>query len=65
MLFSKGSPDGSDSKESFYNVGDLGFDPWVWKIPWRREWLPMPVFLPIEFHGQRSLAGYSPWGCKE
>ena len=34
-----------------------GFDPWVGKIPWRREWLPTPVFLPGEFHGQRSLAG--------
>ena len=35
------------------------------KIPWRRKWLPTPVFLPGEFHGQRSLAGYSPWDCKE
>ena len=34
---------------------------WVRKISWRREWLPTPVFLPGEFHGQRSLAGYSPW----
>ena len=34
------------------------FDPWVGKIPWRREWLPTPVFLPGEFNGQRSLAGY-------
>ena len=42
-----------------------GFDPWVRKIPWRREWLPTPVFLPGEFHGQRSLVGYSPWGHKE
>ena len=33
--------------------------------PWRRERLPTPVFLPGEFHGQRSLAGCSPWGCKE
>ena len=41
------------------------FDPWVSKIPWRREWQLTPVFLPGEFHGQRSLAGYSPWGCKE
>jgi len=39
-----------------------GFDPWVGKIPWRREWQPTPVFLPGEFHGQRSLAGYSLWG---
>ena len=36
----------------------LGFDLWVRKIPWRREWLPTQVFLPGEFHGQRSLAGY-------
>ena len=38
---------------------------WVRKILWRREWQPTPVFLPGEFHGQRSLVGYSPWGCKE
>ena len=41
------------------------FDPWMGKIPWRREWPPTPVFLPGEFHGQRSLVGYSPWGCRE
>ena len=41
-----------------------GFDPWVRKIPWRRKWQPTPVFLPGEFHGQRSLVGYSSWGCK-
>ena len=34
-------------------------DPWVRKIPWRRKWQPTPVFLPGEFHGQKSLAGYS------
>ena len=39
--------------------------PWIGKIPWRREWLPSPEFLPGEFHGQRRLVGYSPWGCKE
>ena len=39
--------------------------PWVRKMPWRREWLPTPVFLPGEFHGQRSLAGYNPCGHKE
>ena len=33
--------------------------------PVGREWLPTPVFLPGEFHGQRSLVGYSPWGHKE
>ena len=39
--------------------------PWVGKIPWRRAWLPTPVFLPGESHGQGSLAGYSPPGRKE
>ena len=39
------------------SAGDLrcGFDPWVRKIPWRRKWQPIPVFLPGESHGQRSL----------
>ena len=40
------------------------FCPQVEKIPWR-TWQPTPVFLPEEFHGQRSLVGYSPWGFKE
>ena len=35
------------------------------KIPWRREWLSTPVFLPGKSHGQRSLTGYSPWSHKE
>ena len=35
----------------------------IW--PWRRKWQPTPVFLPGELHGQRSLVGYSLWGCKE
>ena len=43
--------------------------PWfnssVGKIPWRRECLSTPVFLPGEFHGQRTLVGYSPWDRKE
>ena len=41
------------------------FDPWVEKIPWKRKWQPTPVFLPGKSQGQRSLVGYSPWGCKE
>ena len=41
------------------------FDPWIRKIPWKRELLPTLVFLPGEFHRQRSLVGYSPWGRKE
>ena len=60
-----GFPGGSDSKGSACNAGDLGSNPRIGKIPWRREWLPTPVFLPGEFHGQRSLAGYNPWGLKE
>ena len=41
---------------------DAGSIPWVRKIPWRRKWQPTPLYLPGNFHGQRSLAGYSPWG---
>ena len=37
------------------------FNPWVGKVPWRRTWPSTPVLLPGESHGQRSLAGYSPW----
>ena len=51
-----GFPGGSDGKESSWNVADLG------SIPWRRKWQPTPVSLPGEFHGQRSLVGYSLWG---
>ena len=48
----------SDCKESAFNSGDLD------STSWRREWQPTPVFLPGEFHGQRSLARYSPWDCR-
>ena len=40
------------------------FNPWVREILWGRKWQPTPVFLPGKFHGQRSLVGFSPWGCK-
>ena len=43
----------------------LGLIPGSGRFPWRREWQHTPVFLPEEFHGQRSLVGYSPWGLKE
>ena len=52
-----GFPGGSDGKESCLQCRRPGFSPWVRKIPWRREWLPTPIF-----QGQRSLVGYSPWG---
>ena len=61
-----GFPGGSDGKGSARNAGDPGLilgsggSP-----PWKREWLPTPVVLPGEFHGQRNLVGYSPWGRKE
>jgi len=44
------------------DAGDIrhGFDPWIGNIPWGRAWQPTLVFLPGEFPGQRSLAGYSP-----
>ena len=58
----KGFPDGSDGKESTCNAGDLGSIPGLGRP---LENGMAPVFLPGEFHGQRSLAGYSPWGCKE
>ena len=56
---------GSDGKESACNCKRPGFNSWVGKIPWEREWYPTPVSLLGEFQGQRSLVGYSPWGCKE
>ena len=40
-------------------------NPWVRKIPWRRKWQPIPIFLPWKFHGQRRLVGCGPWGRKE
>ena len=40
-------------------------DPWAGKNLWRRKWQPISVFLLGKCHGQRSPAGYSPWGCKE
>ena len=41
------------------------FSLWAGKIPCSRKWQPIPIFLPEKFHGLRSLAGYSPWNCKE
>ena len=50
-------PDARDTRD----VGSIR----VGKIPWRGPWHPTPVFFPGESHGQRSMAGYSPWACKE
>ena len=63
-----GFPGGTSGKEptsQCRRCKRCGFDSWVGKIPWRRAREPTPVFLPGESHGQRSLAGYHPKGCKE
>ena len=59
-----GLPCSSNGKEPSCNAWDQG-SIWVRKILWRREQQSTPVFLLGESHGQRSLAGYSPWGRKE
>jgi len=51
-------------KKSTCHCRRFGFIPWVWKIPWGRKWQPTLIFLPGESQGQRSLEGYSTWGCK-
>ena len=56
---------GSDGKESACSAGDLGSVSRLGRFSWRRAWPLLPVFLPGESHGQRSLAGYSPWGHQE
>ena len=55
---------GSDSEGSTFNAGGLGLIPRSGRAP-GGAWQPTPVFLPGEFHGQRSLVGYSPWGREE
>ena len=63
----KGFPSGTSGKAPTCQCRRYkrrGFNPWVRKIPWRRAWQLTPVFLPREIHGQKSLVGYSPWGCK-
>ena len=65
---SLGSPGGTSGKEPTCQCRrhkKCRFDPGVWTILCRRAWQPTPVFLPGESHGQKGLAGYSPWGCKE
>ena len=60
-------PGGASDKESASQgrkLKSFGFNPWVWKFAWRRVWQSTLVFLPEESHRQRSLAGYSPYGCK-
>ena len=44
---------------------DMGSIPASGVFPWRREWQPTPVFVPVKFHGQKNLVGYGPQGLKE
>ena len=60
-----GFPGDSVVKNPPDSEGDLGPPLGIRKLPWGREWQPTPVFFPGGSHGQRSLAGYSPWGGKE
>ena len=56
---------GKESTRQCRRCKRWGSSPLVGEIPWRRKWQPTPVLLPGEFHGQRSLMGYSPWSRKE
>ena len=63
-----GFPDGASGQEpacQWGGIRDVDLLLGLERFPWRREWQPTAVFLPGEFHGQRSLVGYSPWGHKE
>ena len=53
------------SKESTCQCRRHRLDPWDGKISCRKEWQTTPVFLLENSHRQRSLVGYTPWGCKK
>ena len=59
-----GFPGGSVVKSPPANVGDEDSTPGPGRSPGEWGWEPNPAFLPGKSHGQRSLSGYSPWGCK-
>ena len=54
----QGLPRWFSGKESACQCRRHGFDPWVGKMPWRRKWQPIPVFLSAKVCGQRNLVGY-------
>ena len=58
-------PGGSDGKASVYNAGDPGSSPRLGRSPGEGNGNPLQYYLPVRSHGQRSLVGYSLWGCKE
>ena len=59
------APDGSDDEDSAYRVGDSGLNSGSGTSPGEGNGYPLKYFLPVEFHGQRSLMSYRPWGHKE
>ena len=61
----KGFSGGSKVKNSPTSAEDVGLIPGSGRLAWRRKWQHTPVFLPGKFHGQRGLAGYTPWTHKE
>ena len=64
-IWGQSFPGSSVSKERICpQCRRLRLNPWVGEIPWRRKWQPTPVILHGKSYGQRSLAGYSPWGYK-
>ena len=65
MCFTAGFPGGADGKVSACNVGDPGSIPGLGRSSGEGNGNPLQVPLPGKSHGQRSLVGYSPWGCKE
>ena len=56
---------GNESACTAGDVAEVGSVPRLGKMSWRKKWQPTPVFLPGEFHGQRSLVDFSPWNGKE
>ena len=68
LTIRKGFPGGASGKEpacQCRRYKRCWLDHWIRKIPWKRAWQPTSVFMPGESYGQKSLAGYSPWGGKE
>ena len=68
VFFLRGLPkwfNGKESANQCRRCRRCESDSRVGKTPWRKEWHLAPVFLPAKVHGQRSPAGYSPWGCKK
>ena len=58
-------PDGASGKEPACQCRRCRFNPWVRRIPWRRKWQPIPVFLPGKSQGRWRLVGHSPRVHKE